>query len=126
MEPDMACEMIKNMKDKGYTVGTLHADNDATTQSRLPSSIKKRDDKSHVKKNLSSRLYKLSKQHKQLKSDKVIPYIVRCFMYAISKHQNSKDSMKLELQAIVPHIFGDHSKCPSSWCTYNKDPLKFR
>ena len=71
---------MKDMADKGFEVGTLHADNDATTQSRLPSTITKKDDKSHVKKNLSSLLYRLSKKYKQLKSAKVIPYIVRCFM----------------------------------------------
>ncbi|CAC5385032.1 unnamed protein product [Mytilus coruscus] len=32
MEPDMACSMIQRLAEDGYTVGTLHADNDATTQ----------------------------------------------------------------------------------------------
>ena len=31
------------MTDKGFKVGTLHADNDSTTQSRLPSSITKQE-----------------------------------------------------------------------------------
>lgn len=126
MEPDMACSIIKKMEDKGFKMETLHADNDTTTQSRLPSQIKKKDDKTHVKKNLSSHLYKLSEIHKKLKSAKVIPYIVRCFMYAISKHQGCKDSMKSELETIVPHIFGDHANCSPSWCGYNKDTAKFR
>ncbi|XP_071162389.1 uncharacterized protein [Mytilus edulis] len=126
MEPDMACSMIQRLAEDGYTVGTLHADNDATTQSRLPRSIIKKDDKTHVKKNLSKRLYGLSKNYKQLKSAKVIPYIVRCFMYTISKHQNSKQSMKTELATIVPHIFGHHEQCSPTWCTYVKDPTKFR
>ncbi|XP_076083995.1 uncharacterized protein LOC143054830 [Mytilus galloprovincialis] len=126
MEPDMACSMIQRLAEDGYTVGTLHADNDATTQSRLPRSIIKKDDKTHVKKNLSKRLFGLSKNYKQLKSAKVIPYIVRCFMYTISKHQNSKQSMKTELATIVPHIFGHHEQCSPTWCTYVKDPTKFR
>ncbi|CAC5359761.1 unnamed protein product [Mytilus coruscus] len=126
MEPDMACSMIQRLAEDGYTVGTLHADNDATTQSRLPRSIIKKDDKTHVKKNLSKRLYGLSKNYKQLKSAKVIPYIVRCFMYAISRHQNCKQSMKAELATIVPHIFGHHEQCSPTWCTYIKDPTKFR
>ncbi|CAC5369686.1 unnamed protein product [Mytilus coruscus] len=42
MEPDMACSMIQRLAEDGYTVGTLHADNDATTQSRLPRSIIKK------------------------------------------------------------------------------------
>ena len=107
-------------------MGTIHADNDATTTSRLPTSIKEKKNKTHVKKSLSKRLYGMSKIYKELKPAKVIPYIVRCFMYTISKHQDKKDSMKEELKTIVPHIFGDHSKCSSSWCTYQKDPSKFR
>ncbi|CAC5420498.1 unnamed protein product [Mytilus coruscus] len=126
MEPDMACSMIQRLAEDGYTVGTLHSDNDATTQSRLPRSIIKKDDKTHLKKNLSKRLCGLSKNYKQLKSAKVIPYIVRCFMYAISRHQNCKQSMKAELATIVPHIFGHHEQCSPTWCTYIKDPTKFR
>lgn len=64
MEPNMACSIINNMAKDGFAVGTLHADNDTTTQSRLPPTIQKRDDISHVKKNLSSRLYRLSKTYK--------------------------------------------------------------
>ncbi|XP_062585112.1 uncharacterized protein LOC134246768 [Saccostrea cucullata] len=126
MEPDMACCIIQKMEDKGHEIGTLHADNDTTTQSRLPSTIIKKNDKSHVKKNLASSLYSLSKKHKQLKSTGVIPYIVRCFMYTISKHQGFKETLGAELATVVPHIFGDHNQCSSSWCTYNKDPTKFR
>lgn len=126
MEPDMICSIINNMAKDGFAVGTLHADNDTTTQSRLPPTIQKRDNKSHVKKNLSSRLYRLSKTYKQLKSRKVIPYIVRCFTYAISKNQDCKDTMEAELAAVIPHIFDDHTKYSQSWCTYKKDPTKFR
>ncbi|CAC5357712.1 unnamed protein product [Mytilus coruscus] len=52
MEPDMACSMIQRLAEDGYTVGTLHADNDATTQSRLPRSIIKKMIK-HMKKKIS-------------------------------------------------------------------------
>ncbi|XP_063442586.1 uncharacterized protein LOC134722883 [Mytilus trossulus] len=35
--------------------------------------------------------------------------------------------MKTEkLATIVPHIFGHHEQCSSTWCTYVKDPTKFR
>lgn len=42
IEPDMACSMIQRLDNDGYTVGTLHADNGATTQSRLHRSIIKK------------------------------------------------------------------------------------
>ncbi|VDI41630.1 Hypothetical predicted protein [Mytilus galloprovincialis] len=35
IEPDMACSMTQRLDNDGYTVGTVHADNGATTQSRL-------------------------------------------------------------------------------------------
>ncbi|VDI72249.1 Hypothetical predicted protein [Mytilus galloprovincialis] len=34
--------------------------------------------------------------------------------------------MKTELATIVPHIFGHHEQCSPTWCTYVKDPTKFR
>lgn len=55
MEPDMACSMINRMENNGYPVTTIHADNDATTQARLPVRIKTKDDKTHVKKKLSKK-----------------------------------------------------------------------
>ena len=59
MEPDMAISMVERMNDKGCSVGVIHADNDSTTTSRLKEkfgNIKKRDDKNHLKKNLSKQL----------------------------------------------------------------------
>ena len=49
MEADMASTIISRVKEDGYEVGTLHADNDSSTYSRLQAehrSIEKKDDKS--------------------------------------------------------------------------------
>ena len=130
MEPDMASTMVQKVTDDGYNVGTIHADNDSTTTARLKvkfKSLEKKDDKNHVKKNLSKHLYGLSKNHKALKSAGVIPYIVRCFMYAICSNKASKLELEQELKRIVPHIFGDHSQCSSSqWCKYQNDPENYK
>lgn len=70
MEPDMASAMLYRMKEDGCEVLTIHADNDSTTAARLRNdcpSLQKKQDKNHLKKNLTKQLYKLAKDHKQLK-----------------------------------------------------------
>ncbi|XP_021350929.1 uncharacterized protein LOC110448808 [Mizuhopecten yessoensis] len=129
MEPDMALSMVTRMDDRGCTVGIIHADNDSTTTSRLRQkfeNIKKRDDKNHVKKTLSRQLYAAANKFKELKGKGVIPYILRCFMYAISSKQSNEDELCERLDSIVPHLFGDHSGCSGDWCRYSKQPSTYR
>lgn len=124
MEPDMASSMLCSLQADGYYVKAIHADNDSTTAARLKCdfpSIEKKQDKNHLKKNLSKQLYKLAKTYKELKKPGTIPYVVRCFMYAIASNDKSK------LKPIVPHIFGNHSLCiDAAWCTYHKNPSVYR
>ncbi|CAG2241504.1 unnamed protein product [Mytilus edulis] len=129
MEPDMALSMVTRMDNRGCTVGIIHADNDSTTTSRLKqkfANIKKRDDKNHVKKNLSKQLYAAANKYKELKGKGVIAYILRCYMYAISSKQSKEDELCERLDSIVPHLFGDHSGCSGDWCTYSKQPETYR
>ncbi|XP_063436090.1 uncharacterized protein LOC134717530 [Mytilus trossulus] len=129
MEPDMALSMVTRMDNRGCTVGIIHADNDSTTSSRLKqkfANIKKRDDKNHVKKNLSKQLYAAANKYKELKGKGVIPYILRCYMYAISSNQSKENDLCERLDSIVPHLFGDHSGCSGDWCTYSKQPETYR
>lgn len=131
MEPDMAISMTKELKEAGCKVDIIHGDNDSTTSTRLKAvfpTIKKKDDSNHTKKSITSKLYKL--KNNVLKQQNVIPYIGRCFMYAIRANQlKCEDKLKASLELIVPHLYGDHASCASenvSWCTYRKDPLQFR
>ncbi|XP_052070080.1 uncharacterized protein LOC127708930 [Mytilus californianus] len=129
MEPNMALSMVTRMDDRGCTVGIIHADNDSTTTSSLKQKfekIKKRDDKNHVKKNLSKQLYAAANKYRELKGKGVIPYILRCYMYAISSKQSKEDELCERLDSIVPHLFGDHSGCSGDWCTYSKQPSTYR
>lgn len=84
MEPDMASAMLRNLRAHGYEVNALHGDSDSTTMARLKpefKDLKKRNDKNHLKKNLSKEFYKLSQTYKELKTAGVIPYLTRCYMY---------------------------------------------
>ena len=125
----MAISMVKRMQLRGCEVGVIHADNDSTTSSRLKAqfqNIKKRDDKNHTKKNLSRRLYAASRKFKELQPRGVIPYISRCFMYAISSNQSNEEKLNQHLGSIVPHLYGNHSDCTGDWCSYSKQPDTFR
>ena len=115
------------MRDSGYPVNVLHADNDSTTTARLKvdfPALQKKDDKNHTKKGFSKKIYSLAKKFKELKTASVIPYIVRCFTYSISQAKSSQD-VREGLEQITPHVFGDHEKC-KDWCSYKKDPENFR
>ncbi|CAC5388280.1 unnamed protein product [Mytilus coruscus] len=130
MEPDMALEMTHNLKDNGCPIHVLHADNDSTTTARLKVDFKelqKKDDQNHIKKGFSKKLYDLSKTFKELKHPEVIPYLVRCFMYAIKENNDSSENIQGAFRRLVQHIFGDHTLCTDAeWCTYKNDPEKFR
>ncbi|VDI21511.1 Hypothetical predicted protein [Mytilus galloprovincialis] len=130
MEPDMAVEMTHNLKDSGCQIQVLHADNDSTTTSRMKvdfDDLEKKDDQNHVKKGFSKKLYELSKKFKELKHPDVIPYMVRCFLYAVKENTGSVENIQLALKRMVLHIFGDHTLCENAeWCTYANDPFNFK
>ena len=122
MEPDMAISMVERMNEKGCSVGVIHADNDSTT-SRLKGkfgNIKKRDDKNHLKKNLSKQLYFAANKYEELKGKGVVPFITRCYMYAISSKHTSTEELS------ETHLYGNHSGCSADWCSYSKQPKTYR
>lgn len=51
-------------------------------------------------------------------------------MYAIKEsHEKDPKKLRMSLDLIVPHLYGDHSKCAkesATWCSYLKNPSKFR
>ena len=71
MEPDMAVNMLHNLKDKGFHVKNLVMDNDATTISKARSNfdqnIQKFSDFNHTKKNFTNKLYQMKKDKKYIK-----------------------------------------------------------
>lgn len=130
MEPDMAITMIQKMKAKGCDVKVLHSDNDSTTAARLKNQfddIIKKDDRNHIKKNLTTQLYGAAKKYKELKPAGVIPAIKRMYMYAIQSHQGlGVTGLEMRLDSVVPHLFGDHNLCTPDWCKYHENPTTYR
>ncbi|XP_078329120.1 uncharacterized protein LOC111135496 isoform X1 [Crassostrea virginica] len=113
MEPDMAVNMLHNLKDKGFHVKNLVMDNDATTISKARSNfdqnIQKFSDFNHTKKNFTNKLYQMKKDKKySLLGAKTIKHLTKLFAYVV---KSNKDPVKLKnnLQSIPCHVFGDHS-----------------
>lgn len=126
MEPDMVVEMLKSTKEKNAMVTTLIGDDDSTAYNRArvevcPSMVKV-SDKNHVKKNLSSQLYKLKPQYKEL-SVKTINAIMKGFSYMLSQAKGEVEHIRNGLPSVVLHQFGDHSQC-GSWCAILKEPSR--
>jgi DNA polymerase III epsilon subunit-like protein len=122
MEPDVACEIVHKLEEKGdVIVDTFVMDEDCATISRVRREVDhevfKWSDIMHVKKHLTSKLYKLQKSHRVLSAD-VIKYIVKCFSYVLCQNKGNVEGVKCALMNVVPHMFGEHSNC-GSWCRYH-------
>lgn len=59
-------------------------------------------------------------------SDAVITYLEKCFTFALYQNKDNENGLKEALQAIVPHAFGDHTKCSVEWCGYLKKPSDYK
>lgn len=47
-----------------------------------------------------------------------IIHLQKCLKYAFAKNAGDKDALKVNLSALVPHQFGDHSLCQPRVCGY--------
>ena len=74
MEPDMVVELLRSTKKRKAIVTTLIGDDDTTAFNRAKQEIcptmEKVSDKNHVKKNVTSQLYKIKPKFKELSDDK--------------------------------------------------------
>ena len=126
MEQESAVASVTRLREKGIEVTSFTIDEDSTIHHhisiRVPSTIRKRKtDYNHVKKSITKKLYRLRNEQKvkQL-NPKIIGYFGRCFEYCLKQNKGDKLAIKNGLLSIVPHSFGDHSKC-SEWCSYKRD-----
>ena len=78
-----------------------------------------------MKRSLTTRLYNLKQNARFLNSStlsqKVINYLVKCFSHAITQNKGNSVEIKKTIECIVPHAFGDHTECKTSWCGYKRD-----
>ncbi|KAK3084401.1 hypothetical protein FSP39_012922 [Pinctada imbricata] len=130
MEPFLTIKCLKDLQKKGLDVKKIVMDDDSTTFSRakkaLSPQLTKASDKNHVVRNFSNSLYKLRTQNKNIMSTKTISYFKKCFTYAIEQNKGDEHGLRTNLEAIVPHAFGNHDKCNDKWCGYIRNPSTFR
>ena len=121
MEPDVAISIVKKIEEtKQCNVNVLVMDEDATTISRVRSEldheVEKWSDISHVRKHVGNALWKLNKKYQSQLTAPVIDYFQRCFVYAVHQNKNNPDQLRIRLNAIIPHAFGNHTMCNETWC----------
>lgn len=122
MESAMAVELVlKNdllVKSK-VRIRTLIGDDDSSSIAALrrlsPYAIMKWSDFNHVKKTFNSKLYDL-----RLTAN-LREYFSKMFKISIYKNKGNPETVKVALLNIVPHAFGDHSKCDGRECQNEKE-----
>jgi hypothetical protein len=119
MEPFLTLKCLQDLKGNGLDVNALTMDDDTSTFTRakrcLFPSLRKNSDKNHVVKNMTNSLYKVKANNKKL-SNETITYVKKCFSYAVSQNQGDPEGIKRNLNAIVPHSYGEHGGCDRKWC----------
>ena len=114
MEADMAVEAIlKNeyLVKLNCRIKIVIGDDDSSAIAALrrlsPYSIIKWSDFNHVKKTFNTKLYEIKL------NAKLREYFSKVFALAIKQNQGDEIKVKVALQNIIPHAFGDHKNCGS-------------
>ena len=56
----------------------------------------------------------------------MINYLVKCFSYATAQNKGDSKGIQAAIKSIVPHAFGDHSNCETSWCKFKSNPGTYK
>lgn len=124
MESEAGLQAIKDMIQQGTPVGIIEGDGDNTLVARLERSmgltVKKKLDKNHCIKNIVKQLYDLRNKKEVSISNQVIQHLHKCIKYTFSKNKGDVNGMRENLQAPIPHQFGDHSLCHARFCGYKR------
>ncbi|CAB3997189.1 Hypothetical predicted protein, partial [Paramuricea clavata] len=132
LERSVACELWnKALSNTRYTI--YIGDDDTTTLShmheKVPYDVEKWSDITHAKRSLTTKLYNISQGNKfkdsSPLSQKVINYLEKCFSYCVAQNKGNPSQLKKSLSQIVPHAFGDHTLCDSSWYRFIENPATY-
>lgn len=126
MESTSGVTGVKEFLEEGTPIEYVEGDGDNTLISRLRSDLninmKKRFDKNHVVKNIGKSLYALRNEKGVKLSKAVILHVEKCVKYAFAKNQGNVDGLRMNLKALIPHQFGDHSLCDAFFCNFKRKP----
>ena len=124
----------------GIRVAILIEDEDTTTMAQiykrllynLPETghflknIQKLSDINYIKKILKKDLLKLRNtkwKGKSILTEGAIDHLVHNFSFALKGNKDNPKEIEVALKNVVPHSFGDHSKCSTvgskDWCKVN-------
>lgn len=124
MESEAGLKAIKDMIQEGTPVDVIEGDGDNTLVARIHKSlgvtVKKKIDRNHCIKNIVKLLYDLRNRKDVKISNMVIQHLHKCIKYVFSKNQGDVDGMRENLQALIPHQFGDHNHCHARFCGYKR------
>ena len=124
-----AVEMFNNAPKQKVKYAFYTGDDDSTTEAHIRQKVsygvEKFSDIIHMKRSLTTRLYNLSHGTKfadsSILSQKVINYLVRCFLYGVAQNKGNAKAIQAAINCIVPHAFGDHKNCDNKWCKFKQD-----
>ena len=121
MEAEMAVELVlknNNLVRANCLIKTLIGDDDSSSIAALrrlsPYAIIKWSDFNHVSKTFNSKLYDM-KLNASLRE-----YFSKVFTISVKKNQGDELKVKVALESIIPHAFGEHQNC-GSFCTPQDD-----
>lgn len=126
MEATSGERAFLDLAAEGTPVEYCEGDGDTTLLARLKTNqgmdMKKRFDKNYIMKNIGKSLYALQTE-KGVKLSKIsIAHLQKCISYALSKNSGDELGLRENLEAIVPHNFGDHTKCMPRFCHQVRNP----
>ena len=116
---------LDELHNSGIAVEYIEGDGDSTMMARVRNKyphLKKRYDKNHVVKNVGKNFLGLQASKKAKISRDTKRHIQKCLTYTLSKNQGDKDGLKENLESLIPHQFGDHSKCHERFCGSKANP----
>ena len=131
MEPAVACELWNSSPAENIKFSVYVGDDDSTTLCHLgqivPYRVKKWSDMVHAKRSLTTRLYNISTRCKFKNSSTLSQKVINgaCFTYCIEQNRD-KASLTSAIKNIIPHAFGDHNGCCSSWYGRKKESLTYK
>lgn len=123
MESEAGLQAVQEMANQCTPVQIIEGDGDNTliarAKNQLGVSLTKKLDRNHCVKNIVKTFYDLRNQKVKI-SNQVISHLTKCLKYVFSKNQGNIQNMRENLIALVPHQFGDHTKCHARFCGYKR------
>jgi hypothetical protein len=140
MEAEITIQCSLSLAKLDIRVTVLIGDEDTTTMAqiykRLPDDlpgtgcslrdVSKLSDINHIKKILKKNLLELRDtkwKGKSILTESAIDHLVHNFTFGLKGNKNNLQKIEMAIKNVVPHSFGDHSKCLSigsgDWCKAN-------